>query len=497
MKRNSLTTAVVAGIAGVAGFASIASAVDLNPDGLGQVLIYPYYTVNKNQATAISVVNTTATAKSVKVRFLEGYDSREVLDFNLFLSKYDVWTASVFDLGPALGTDPASSGAAITTSDNSCTAPLIANSDLPTIPGTDKHYQAFLTTAYQDDGGPTDVTRTREGHIEMIQMTDLDGPLGSAVTHSGGVPADCGAVQGLTAGDVNGTPDADPPTGGLFGAGAIFDVAGGVYYGYNADAVDGFTISSLFSGQESTTPQLADANTDTFGNATAYVFNNGSLIQSTYAAANAIDAVSAVFDSFSIFNEYNVDADVGSNTDWVVTFPTKRFYVDPDIVGSTAIPPFSQVFDGLSCSVVGISIYDREERTTVGPGPGFSPPPPGQPPSSLCRETNIISFLATSAEGAGTISGVFGSALVTNIPPFARSGWVELNLDPNQTTDPHALRPSTDGDIFHGLPATGFAAVSYINGEVTPGTLANYSGLFRHRASRACGNPANAGDVCS
>ncbi|MGA9829012.1 MAG: hypothetical protein WBQ57_11870, partial [Rhodanobacteraceae bacterium] len=463
-----------------------------NPDGLGQVLIYPYYTVNNNQATEISVVNTTGIAKSVKVRFLEGYDSREVLDFNLFLSKYDVWTASIFDLGPAIGDDPA--GAAITTSDNSCTAPAIANSSLPTIPGTDKHYQPFLTTAYQDDGGPTDVTRTREGHIEMIQMTDLDGSLGSAVTHSGGVPADCGAVQGLTAGDLAGTADADPPTGGLFGAGAIFNVAEGVFYGYNADAVDGFTISPLFSGQESTTPQLADANSDAFGNAISYVFNNGALITSTYAAANAIDAVSAVFTSESLFNEYNVDADVGSNTDWVVTFPTKRFYVDPDIVGSTAIEPFSEVFDGLSCSVVGIYIYDREERTTSGPGPGFSPPPPGQPPSSLCRETNVISFLATSDPNAGSASGVFGSSLVTNIPPFARAGWLRLGLDPNPATDPHSLRASTDGDVFNGLPATGFSAESFINNEVTPGVLANYSGLFRHRASRNC---TNANGVCS
>ena len=41
------------------------------------------------------MVNSTSSAKSVKVRFLEGKDSREVLDFNLFLSKYDVWTAAV------------------------------------------------------------------------------------------------------------------------------------------------------------------------------------------------------------------------------------------------------------------------------------------------------------------------------------------------------------------------------------------------------------------
>ena len=70
MKRNSLTTAVVAGIAGVAGFAGLANAVDLNPDGLGQVLIYPYYTVNKSQDSLFSVVNTADVGKAVKVRFL-------------------------------------------------------------------------------------------------------------------------------------------------------------------------------------------------------------------------------------------------------------------------------------------------------------------------------------------------------------------------------------------------------------------------------------------
>ena len=113
MKRNSLTTAVVAGIAGVAGFAGLANAVDLNPDGLGQVLIYPYYTVNKNQDTLLSVVNTDAVhGKAVKVRFLEGHNSREVLDFNLFLSEFDVWTASIFALSDAGVTG--SEGAAIT-----------------------------------------------------------------------------------------------------------------------------------------------------------------------------------------------------------------------------------------------------------------------------------------------------------------------------------------------------------------------------------------------
>ena len=95
MKKNNLTTAVVAGLAGVAGISSIASAVNLNSDGLGQVLVYPYYTVNNDLNTLISVVNTTNEVKAVKVRFLEGKNSRECLDFNLYLSPYDVWTAAL------------------------------------------------------------------------------------------------------------------------------------------------------------------------------------------------------------------------------------------------------------------------------------------------------------------------------------------------------------------------------------------------------------------
>ena len=111
MKKNSLTTAVVAGIAGVAGLASVSNAVNLNPDGLGQVLIYPYYTVNAGNSTLLSVVNTTDEVKAVKVRFLEALNSREVLDFNLYLSPFDVWTGAVIPASGVIGTATMSSKA--------------------------------------------------------------------------------------------------------------------------------------------------------------------------------------------------------------------------------------------------------------------------------------------------------------------------------------------------------------------------------------------------
>ena len=122
MKKNSLTTALLAGLAGAAGLVTTANAVNLNPDGLGQVLIYPFYTVDGGNNTQISVVNTTNRVKAVKVRFLEARNSKEVLDFNLYLSPFDVWTgATVSPPVERFATGPAT----LITSDNSCTVPRI------------------------------------------------------------------------------------------------------------------------------------------------------------------------------------------------------------------------------------------------------------------------------------------------------------------------------------------------------------------------------------
>ena len=123
-KQKSLFAAL-AGI-GALGAAGTASAVYVNPDGLGQVLIYPYYTVRQDTVSRtpftslLSVVNSTASAKAVKVRFLEGKNSREVLDFNLFLSPKDVWTAGVF---------PTLTGGGVASVDKSCILPEQLSTD--------------------------------------------------------------------------------------------------------------------------------------------------------------------------------------------------------------------------------------------------------------------------------------------------------------------------------------------------------------------------------
>ncbi len=500
MKKSSLTTAVLAGLAGVVGFAGSAGAVNLNPDGTGQVLIYPYYTVNAGQQTSISVVNSTEAGKAVKVRFIEGYNSREVLDFNLFLSPYDVWTGTIFAMDDAgLGSE----GGAFGTADKSCTVPSFAT--LPVV-GNGLHYQPFSSqefTGSRVDTGPTDITRTREGYVELIQMADVIGDSLDAITHIAGVPDDCGASSLRSD-----NSDFVSPTGGLFGNGYIINVSEGTLYPYVADAIDGFSDRPLFSPSGSLNPSLKDARTAP-GIATAYVFQKtGSgvtVLNATYNAPDTIDAVSAVFAAKSLMNEWIANADAGQGTDWVITFPTKRFYVDPTASTSpTVIPPFAYTFGekdnstnppkngpGQSCVQVGINMYDREESSPADGGGGdiFSPPPKDQPPSSLCHEVNVISISDPSAPVS-----ILGSDLALNINPHGTSGWLNLDLNPDPVGEPHAMRPSaTDAYVFTGLPATGFAAQRFVNASAQPGKLASYAGAFHHRVERNCSMAATGG----
>ena len=147
--RKSLYAAL-AGV-GALGVTGAAQAVNVNPNGLGQVLLYPYYTVRTDNLgnpyqSLLSVVNSTNSVKAVKVRFVEGKNSAEVLDFNLFLSPFDVWTTAIIP-------DTTSGGGKIITADKSCT--------LPAIPTTGVSFVNFQYAASNADGAD-DIGRRRD-----------------------------------------------------------------------------------------------------------------------------------------------------------------------------------------------------------------------------------------------------------------------------------------------------------------------------------------------
>jgi hypothetical protein len=536
MNRKNLTAAVLAGLAGVAGIVGSAQAVNLNPDGIGQVLIYPYYTVNAGNQTVLSVVNTSESAKAVKVRFLEGQNSREVLDFNLYLSAYDVWVAAIYDAADVcidVEGEECVSVPTLVTPDSSCTVPYFYGGD-----GT----QEFVPWALTDeaDYDPEDLTtlgsmnRASEGHFEMIEMGTVIDESESAIamTHVAGVPADCPSLvlAWTQLSDLdpdtkgywlqNPLIDMTAPSGGLFGAAAIVDVNVGTMYSYDAKAINGFATSIiakdiLHSEPGFTTPNL---NSGDVGVAFAFL-DNGQDVQWNFT--RGVDAVSYVFMHDTLMNEYTTNDDLGAGTEWVITFPTKHFYVYPETSDSLLVlPPFTERWDGdeekpnTACEVVILeTIWDREEGepgVDIPDGtpipPIVSPAPPVVPgvvnpiiPFELCYETNVIAF----GEDSDTILGSSNLHVINNDTALFTSdhGWARLELDDYNYDEggtgivdcefengewfgPDCNSRDRLGNL-EGLPIVGFAVEGFVNSFLGDDTdvLANYGGTFQHKGT--------------
>ena len=534
MNRKNLTAAVLAGLAGAAGIVGSAQAVNINPDGLGQVLIYPYYTVNGGNQTLLSVVNTSDEAKAVKVRFKEGKNSREVLDFNLYMSMYDVWTAAIVDAPVAcIPEEECDAAPTLYTTDTSCTVPYIYGNG---------GAQEFLPWGMNDTGVPDEygsINRATEGYFEMIDMGVLTGDSALAATHVNGMPDDCAQlVRAWTTLDdkddttrgywvVDRTVDIEAPVGGLFGGAAIINVQAGHMYSYDAKAINDYSTPQQFISLHFD-PGTSQPSLNSGDVLDGDVFVDGAVLNSG-PLPRGVDAMSFVFMHDQIMNEYSTELEVGGGTEWVLTFPTKSFYVYEDESGSdVALAPFTEEWDGEgACEVVVLdTIWDREEMTIVNPDvPGGiippivspAPPDPIDPvnpifPFTLCYETSVIRFLGELViipDGDPTpILGSSNSHSIDNGALGFENGWARLGMhdythDQNENGVIECIDINDDGNLvgpeclyreplgnLEGLPVTGFAVNRFLNAFSGPGLLANYGGIFQHKYTRKLGSGA-------
>jgi hypothetical protein len=245
-----------------------------------------------------------------------------------------------------------------------------------------------------------------------------------------------------------------------------------------------------------------------------------------YGYDNGVDAVSAVFMHQYTMNEYNIQNRTKASSEWVITFPTKNWYVDPLKTGlyETWIPkvgdpgcggwepgddyplwspsgdedgtstnkptgweqctyveievpnaplaPFTSVFDGEACEVFDMKIYDREENAGEGQGPGgpiVSPRPPGgstpDNPNEICYEVNVLRF-----GNDGVFRPVFGTD--SDLLKTVDTGFVTYdNGSMSKPKDAGWAWMDWGFDDDHvddkglvGLPVTGFWALQFTNG---------------------------------
>ena len=256
------------------------------------------------------------------------------------------------------------------------------------------------------------------------------------------------------------------------------------------------------------------------------------------AVRGGIDAVSAVLARQSVINEWAASptpAGVVKDyyTQWVLTFPTKHYYVDlqddPDLTDryaptlvdprgdaapdlNDAFAPFSNEFNrtGTSCEAYAMDLWDREESYL-----GFTSPA-GAPTTRMCNEVNVLSFTDTYATRG--INSSFGAVVPADLlppnammTPFTRAqrGWARLTftgvgattglLARTVTTTPF---PALNGALntllpvagapavasYSGLPVVGFSIANYNTGSA----MNNHNAANAHKYTRAIANTARA-----
>jgi len=493
--RASASASAIAAVAalGLTATAGTAQAQTVERTGTGQVLIFPYYTVNDGWVTTLNVTNTSDSTLAVKFRLRESKNSRDVLDFTVVFSPYDVWTAW-------LQQDPVTGATQIFSNDNSCTSPVKSEVNGATA-------SPFAYSGTQADGGGSGLGRLRDGYVEMLVMgeapvVDITAPNGGYTQgtvpynawHIDGIPEDCAAVdQAFIATETwdqtsdltgrNGNPDAAadfvaPTSNPLKGNVAWLQLGTGAGAGSTALAVSDWAGGNLVTAQSF--PWFLEPTFVT--NATPWTLNTAALT----AFEGAINVESA-------FNEWASITDSGAVTEWVLTFPTKAYHVDKfndqiqaavskyrnnltDVVTCTSdalsdrgtctddgvvpLAPFTNLFSVLTNGVeplgdspvlVTYTFFDREEEgvvTETGDTSISPAPPPEIQEAALRYEANVVQFGPTSALGSNKAAIIDSSLL----PLGAVNGWGKVTF-------------ADDTGATLAMPAVGFAVKVRDQGE--------------------------------
>ncbi len=157
-------------------------------------------------------------------------------------------------------------------------------------------------------------------------------------------------VSSVDDGSVDVQPDEVTPTGGIFGSGSIVNVGQGTFFPYNADAIQGFTSRVLLFGADGEDIRLAPLSRCTMrtrARPSRGLRPHTCGIQPADPSRSTINSVStrSVRYSWPTRSTMNTSSPrhLGANTDWIVTFPTKNYYVD-STYGAVPFAPFDAPF---------------------------------------------------------------------------------------------------------------------------------------------------------
>jgi hypothetical protein len=518
MKKNVLALSIAAMVGGL-GFAGAANAaLEVNESGAGHILVVPYYTAQNGNMSVFHVTNTDMVdGKAVKVRFRGASNSDDVLDFQVFLSPGDVWTAAI-----SKGAD---GKAQLVTGDNSCTVPKIT-AGVPVPFMTDR----LTKTGWTEENK---AEQTLEGYVEILTMADIPAAangtngLFKAIKHVNGVAPCTPAVLNSTlavspttvaggdatltvGGTANATPDLKAPkaAGGLLGQWYVMNVAQTTTFSGVTPAIVATTApKNVFSPQKTGTAELLTADPLMVTNLIPAQHYDVPDLSTPYETATTDAAVQATalttaLQKTVVINQYATDAGISAKTDWLFSMPTRRYtiaanYAAPasdvgattvataDVAATSMVPValtgtlpttayrvingnMTNIFStaanttvntaGQICVASSGSVFlDREEQKpeTASDEPVFSPGTPATVKKfALCGEVNVLAFSADESSLGAKLSRQNVAA------PYA-NGWGTVSF-------------------ASAVPMLGSAFIKLSNPEAAPGTSGTYGLTWAH-----------------
>lgn len=442
-----MNTASSLALALALGLPCSAGAVELSTTGQGQALIYPIYSVEAGNDTAIHVTNGDNFPTTAKVRILDGVTGKAVHSFNLYLDAYDVWTGVLTRSGD---------GVRLVSDDDSCTLPRLPAGGLE------------LGSGARPELAP----RARVGLIEIIETggpthTDLPDPIRTSILDLYHGVGGCERFsEAFTEGGIwsqDSTAGLGVPRGRLYGSVTMTNVMNGHQAGLDATALLDFSRHPRQTRPDDDQPTLGQSETtEARMQGTVLPFKNGA------------EAVTALLTRLDADGDFAYGAGLNAETDWVITFPTKAYLnamTTPDLIGES-FSPFVTTPDeatGKTCEQVEYQYLDRQGKERRWSS------------IKLCAITNLV--------GVGTSDIMGGRYVRTSISGLrSETGWLqilmlELDAFPEWPTKRN-LFPTNGEPRLEGLGFIGFAITRIQNGDVG-GLLSNYVSVKRLTSSKS------------
>ena len=443
----------------------------LNPEGKGDVLIFPYYDVreingktqdfyfliiNQENETCDKVVftNECHAGMAAKLRFREWDKSEEVFDVDIWMSKGDVWVG-VLTHNLAI---PLPYGTRITSNDM-VIIDYTGGAYLGT-PGGGQFTVAaalaggfdFPTSAFIPPG-----SSNLMGYIEVIGEENT---FDKTTTPTSGKVQRWGSPSTWTTGSFDALNQ-------LSGYAYILRVLDGQSLAYNATAIANFNIQTY----------------------TTLFFGPGNQFPTLGQAEDTLDELEFQISKERVTAGFSIEDAIAGQFSLILTFPTKWFHFCPrpnysakgvlfgGVYACTStyplVPPWTALHANASEKIL-VTVFDRNENRLAPPKTFISPTPQGAP-VGLPFEVNVISLYKGTppvVPAANIRDNVAFST--TNAGTTIDAGYVQIEFLPDQSATGNpvsSINPKITKYLnfgyfysgYQGLPVLGLSLQEFSN----------------------------------